>query len=654
MSFIENPKIDLSSERCEESVNKTRSLFTRKEGFILREENPDCGVDFDVELIENREATRRKFAIQIKSSKEFKEKIIGEKSYLSLDFYTSRLGYLSRNTPGLGLVVIYDESRNLLFYEYIEEIIERINETKGNSDWLVQEKVRIFIPINNVLDRGKIENIYKKFQQTFKNYELLLQIHAKDFNVPLVKESYYNEIKIENVITTLENIGLYLINDLKFSELYNAINKIPYHQICQNPKLSFLAAIVYSKIGKPIDSNMFLQYVELQKSVNGEDYEDIIAFTKFTNDFTLGKRDINKFISELSLIENRSKSQINKFTFRINISLLKLMSVIGDKEIDETLLHESKEILHDIEKAQLDIDTKHFLIIFQLENYHTCALKIFSQIVVQQKLKETLGVEISYKEKLLKAQFLSDLLSFPIRYLKNALLYAEQNKNDLLRAHVLQKSANFMFSVLFDVEICKVDLSETTDSSNLIMFENSFNNSIQSYNIFINHNQYNDAHISLVIAYEVKQLGLKKFDKKIGQIESNELLEEIRKLESEIGKSPFCSVVEKYFNDEVEKRITRLTDLSEEEIDYIAKSMLKAKNLPIQRLENIKKDIKSRQLFEKYCDKDKYELHQDNVIGNDIYVNPTNYIVINKKINLVLGKGNDVGKILRDLGLIEQ
>lgn len=51
MSFYDDPIVDDNSKRSEESVNAVKSLFTRKNGFISREESPDYGVDLDVELI---------------------------------------------------------------------------------------------------------------------------------------------------------------------------------------------------------------------------------------------------------------------------------------------------------------------------------------------------------------------------------------------------------------------------------------------------------------------------------------------------------------------------------------------------------------------------------------------------------------------------
>ena len=60
MSFFDNPEIDLYSEASEESLNATRQYFCQRNGFLTREENPDKGVDLDVEASFNLSYRRLK------------------------------------------------------------------------------------------------------------------------------------------------------------------------------------------------------------------------------------------------------------------------------------------------------------------------------------------------------------------------------------------------------------------------------------------------------------------------------------------------------------------------------------------------------------------------------------------------------------------
>jgi hypothetical protein len=51
MAFTDSPEVDESSKRSEESVALVKSILSRRNRFINREENPNYGVDLDVELV---------------------------------------------------------------------------------------------------------------------------------------------------------------------------------------------------------------------------------------------------------------------------------------------------------------------------------------------------------------------------------------------------------------------------------------------------------------------------------------------------------------------------------------------------------------------------------------------------------------------------
>lgn len=651
MSYFNNPKVDKAAERSEESVNETRSLFTKKNGFIIREENPDYGVDFDAELIENSGATRKKFAIQIKSSKSFKVNTVNNQQFLIIDFLTSRLGYIAKNTPGLGLIVLYDEGKRKIYYDFIEEIIERINSHKKDASWLYQEKVRIHIPEQNELDCTKIHEIYKKFLNAHNNHNLLLHNYAKDFNVPFVEISEAGAVRTEEKLMTLLNkYGFFLINNFMFSELYNGISQLSYQKISQNSKLSFIAAIVYAEIGKPIDSNMFIQYYEMNNTETTNLYTDIIKFTKYKNKFLLGNRDFKKLINDLEELVSRSKTEHNTLILKINISLIKTMASYDNMETDKALLKEMAELHNEIENSKLDDNIKHLLNIYQSESYHAYALKVFSESITQQRLKEKLGAIISQSERVANAQELNEMLSIPIKYTQKALEYAESNNDKLVKAHALHKTALFFFKTQFNILAFDVNLDE---KSIINILKNCYNLSIESFNLFLDLSQLNEAHLTLCVAYEIDRLLHYKYQTKIHTNEHDSLMVTIRELEREIGKKAFISIVEMYFNDKKLHEKTNLQKITDEEIQFFPKSILKAKNLPANRLDNLVEDIKNRQYFERYCDTQKYELLQDNVSGDGTYSHPTNYIIINKISNLLIGRGRNLQMMVSDLGLVQ-
>jgi hypothetical protein len=125
MAFNDEPTVDANSERSEESENMLRLLFNKKAGFIYREEKPDYGVDVNIELVDSRGATSKVFPIQIKSTSALTIVTHSQATYASIEFKTSRLGYLCRRTPIFGLITIYDEATKRTYFDYVDDIVTR-------------------------------------------------------------------------------------------------------------------------------------------------------------------------------------------------------------------------------------------------------------------------------------------------------------------------------------------------------------------------------------------------------------------------------------------------------------------------------------------------------------------------------------------------
>lgn len=647
-----NPKVDKSSERSEESVLYTRCFFNKTNGFIVREENPDYGVDLDVELIYEKSASRKKFAIQIKSSKQFKRKVLNNNSYIVLDFLTSRLGYLSRDL-GLGLIVVYEAGNNIAYYEYIENIIKQVDAFNKNKSWRNQEKVRIYIPEQNVLSNEKVKLLFSNFKQRHDKLEALINTHGSKFNIPFVNitgKKYFSE---EDIIVMLEDNGLLLYDNLMFEELFNTLSNIPHNRITSSPKLCLLAALVYSKIGKAIDSNSYLEYCIRDKNTMLE-FNDMIAFTKFCNDFLLGTDDIDTFISRLENIKKKSTQEKWILTLKINISLLQLHKKIGERKIDKSLESAFLSIFEDIEKSKLSEKEKHLFNLFHVPAFQEFVLKIISEAILKEKLKETLGVNISRNERKKNVIRFIELLNTPIKYIQSASEFSKKNDDILIKAHALHEFANCMFGAIFNFTIHNYRLqdNENVDLDNLA---HAFSYCIDAHELFIKLSLFNNAYLCLTLAYEVNNFTLHFFNRTKGFCDDLKLIEKIRNFEKELGKKEFQSVVDDYFKNRNAKfnSQTKLTELSDENILFLAESILDANNLPSSRLDNLVMEMRNRRFFEKYCDIEKYELLQTGTEGSNMYLYPTSYKIFDKKNNLIIGKpSTDLEKLLLNIGLL--
>ncbi|RZK32241.1 MAG: DUF4365 domain-containing protein, partial [Hymenobacter sp.] len=101
MAYSDSPRVDDNSKRSEESVLRVKSILSLKNGFINREESPDCGVDLDIELItDGKNASARKFAVQIKSAAKLNTVKKNGKEFFAFSFETSRLNYLRKRDLG--------------------------------------------------------------------------------------------------------------------------------------------------------------------------------------------------------------------------------------------------------------------------------------------------------------------------------------------------------------------------------------------------------------------------------------------------------------------------------------------------------------------------------------------------------------------------
>ena len=105
-----------------------------------------------------------------------KNKTFGDKSNKVV-----RLGYLSHHKPISGLIAIYDESENKLYYDFTFKIISRLKAHLEYEDWKNQQTVTIGIPVSQEVDEQSPEQ------------SLLLVASFSPSDFPLIYPTEYAE-----------------------------------------------------------------------------------------------------------------------------------------------------------------------------------------------------------------------------------------------------------------------------------------------------------------------------------------------------------------------------------------------------------------------------------------------------------------------------
>jgi hypothetical protein len=324
MSFYDDPIVDDNSKRSEESVNAIRGLFTKKNGFIAREEIPDYGVDLDVELIlASIGASSYKFPIQIKSTIAIKKVRSNNEEFISYEFKTSRLRYLAKRQPAYGIFALYDDSAQVCYFDYVDDIIVRLDETPARDGWREQDHVNILLPVQ-VLDAALLPVLHERFVTRHRNSHLMVQEHGQKFSIPALgsKEAQAtNKIDFKNPIQVadyLEKFGSLLYNEAEFAMVNQLLGSISRERLNNSPQLVFLAAITYTQTGNVIDAEYYIRKAKKMPEVMKGEGTGMIEFSAARVEFMKGNIDYAFFLEEFRKIVDDAESLENKLTLKIN------------------------------------------------------------------------------------------------------------------------------------------------------------------------------------------------------------------------------------------------------------------------------------------------------------------------------------------------
>lgn len=648
MAFDDNPFVDDKSERSEESVLQLQLILNKKNGFICREENPDYGVDLDVELIRNGQATGNKFPIQIKSTQTVNFIKKNGETYATLQFKTSRLGYLARRIPQCGLIVLYDEDSGQIYYDFTEEIISRIQLSKKDESWKSQESVNIHFAKSNHLTKETAAKIHNKISSRYENFRLLLESKSLAYEG---KGTLEIDSQPKPTFAELEEFGAALINLQDFKLLAYLFSTFPNQKIGTSPLLCLYAAITYCEIGDVIEASYYSKrckkHLGLYLPAELEVFELIQPKISFiTGDITL--EEYSKLIQALS---KRIRSPINIVNVKLSLFNFEVIDRVSKQTYDfdfETIL---TDFLSEIEKLDIEYSKRLALMVSHIDAISNYANSFFSHIIIRHKIRKEMDNMLPLNARLALIERHSRLNLICEEQLRKSFDFAIESENDLLLAEVLFRQGRiFCVSELNNWFVREIDknLDEVIKK-----YKYHYEGLVRAYNIFIANMRFKEAHLSLNFALDLRKIYVKIYDREFDVGSEKVLRSKVEEIELNYGIGGYVSDVE----EAIEKTslqagfnsFSDLAKINDEKLLHFAKITLEALDLPIDRLKNIEADLRNYRKFYLECQNPDIEMLQNRkhtFSRNTHYRSLPRYILRSKSSGIQTPESSDVDELI--------
>lgn len=268
MGFDELPQIDRSRIQCSDSVLALESVF-RLPDFVTRAQNPDLGIDYEIELAEDSRGSNIRFSVQLKSVAMGERDPVGQA--LKFVVETSRLHYLSRTLCG-SLLVIYDASNRNMFYRWVHEIVSELD--SQGTVWRSQRTVTIRLPLSNILNSASAKTIheevgflYRRIQQSSVEAGLIPRMESEGASAAQKADFQARPPSGEDVLEMLLSSGFGLVSVGLYRQVIEAYSQTPSAKWSNNPKHLLTIAYAYEHAGQPLQ---VLTYSKAALSFSGE------------------------------------------------------------------------------------------------------------------------------------------------------------------------------------------------------------------------------------------------------------------------------------------------------------------------------------------------------------------------------------------------
>jgi hypothetical protein len=319
MAFHSLPQVDEAS-RYDDRANSLLILHFSKEcGFIARAQSKDMGCDYKVELIEKNGATNWPFDIQLKTV--VSPRFISGGQFLSFSIKTSRLGYLVRNAPIYGLLVVYDVSTGTFYFDLVDELYSRLMSERESEDWKANDEVSIHVPCSNKLNAETLNVLHDKFLRRFKNLAAMNRDHGSSYGLYALETSgpiNIDDIQgLDDAVEELRANGAMQMMQLDMRRVYDLLEMLPRNKIIADKELLLIALLAYCEVGRIADSMYYIDRVSRRYELNESEHR-MVSFISLKNELFLGAIDKAKFV-EIAQLLLPGAGLFEELSVRLNI-----------------------------------------------------------------------------------------------------------------------------------------------------------------------------------------------------------------------------------------------------------------------------------------------------------------------------------------------
>ncbi len=652
MAFHDSPEVDQSSIHCEESESAVRRLFTRKNGFITRIEHPDYGVDFNVEVVDGKSPTGKSFAIQVKSNARASIIKHNGRSFLTLKFKTSRLGYLYSRKPMYGLIVLYDAKSEVLYFENIEDIFERLRDERQSDDWKENDQVNLRIPIENELNEDSIALIHKRMLARALATDAMVKAHGAIFGIPTSNDRVEElESLSKSEVDFLKDYGLFLVYNFQITVLFDKLSRLTTKDILSSPCLIHLAALVYVERGNFIDADYYIKKAIKNEAAYSNEELASIRFLRIKVDVALGNIDDRECLERLKVLGDSVPNEMNVLLVDLNILQLEFSLMDRSESNNEDFFERSISLFSKIEKSELSKEQKHLLNLYNCENVSAAFAIINLKRTAEFRLKEALQLlpdNDVYEHWVMKMIQTNEIIDF---HIAKTIEYASKANLQVLYARALLLRAMVVRNFLCSVVAVDPSLQELKDAGPSL--KKAYDCAEAAFQLLDKFGMVNDAFASLGLMCEIIQLGNITMGRKLDEnIEG--LAYQINTYKANFGiDSEFHSGVERLMVQRSNLTLDNLLiNATEESINQYAQILSEAYGYNETQHKNLLIDLKNFSLFFTNCKRhDVLLVHITDSKRPFNFLSTPRYALINTVTGFEYGRHSDVRYLLGIIGI---